>query len=418
MSKNLSVRAFGALMAVLLLSGSSLARASSQVSLRGFATLGYGVLLSDDKEMRRFMNLDRQGSVQRDTRVGLNLGFKMDEQWSFSGQIMARGIDFYGQAPADHELVFDWYFLRYRALPAVEVRAGRQPLPFSLIAETQDVGYVNPWIRAPLEVYAMVPVKSVTGAQARYMHALADGEITLGVYSGQDGAHYGFQQELATGSAGAPTVQVTDEARAQFSKLAGGFVNLSYRDLTAMLAYLQLHSEITANFFADTPTGQPFPATVRSTIPFTSTQDYKSESLGLRWEPESLLLQSEARRVRFTTDLSDLHGDWRAYYVSLGVRYAQLMPVLTYADWQQRAAMTSMSFNPVLGVPMPSSRDVNKHQTTRLVGLNWHLNHQVLWKFEYQVTENRSNSEWGLIAQTLYPGKTAKVFSTAIESTF
>src|SRR5690606_10989859 len=52
--------------------------------------------------------------------------------------------------------------------PELSFRAGRMVLPIFLVSEYRKVGYANPWIRPPQEVYRIVPVTSSDGFDLSY----------------------------------------------------------------------------------------------------------------------------------------------------------------------------------------------------------------------------------------------------------
>ena len=71
-------------------------------------------------------------------------------------------------------------FLKYQATGDLNVRLGRIPAPLFMVSEYRKVGYVNPWIRQPNEVYFQVPFNSLDGGD---VPAIRSARATLPVTS-------------------------------------------------------------------------------------------------------------------------------------------------------------------------------------------------------------------------------------------
>ncbi len=387
------------------------------IRISGFSTLGYGILLTKDQTQKEYMGLSRQGTLLRDTKVGLNLAFRISDDLSFASQLVARGVDFFGQSPANNVGIFDWYFLRYKPNQVLELRAGRQPVPFSLLAETQDVGLVNPWVRPPAEVYSMAPVKSVTGVQARYNFELPhEVEVTTGLYGGQDHLEYGFTREST--SPNTSTTKV-DEATGDFTSMAGLILAVAREDFTVQGALLNIKMLSKADYPVTIPTGQPYPATARAISPFSAEQKIKSKSVGGRWEHSRFLLLSEARRIDFELDSDfDQTGYYSGYYATGGLRLGMFMPTITVADYKSETTTSVSTFVAQLGRAVETKTTNKGHSSSKTIGFNTQLKDNVVWKIEYQQTTNHSSEAFGPFAMGLFPKEKAVTFSTSLDTVF
>ena len=416
---NLRPKRWGLL--ALLTATQGLAQGSDQnLQIRGFSTLGYATLLSKDKEMKEYLGISRTGTVLRDSKVGLNLSFKIDEVLSFSGQMIARGVDFFGQDFTDNRLDFDWYFLRYRPLEGLELRGGRQPIPFSLIAETQDVGFVNPWVRAPSEVYNMMPVKSMTGVQARYTVQTSLGSFEGGAYAGQDRAKYGFSLERYDKATDTAVVQKASGAVANFPKMAGGFISFNRDELTLLYANLALTSDIEANFPVSIPSGLAFPTSVNAEQPFNTSQSFDSHSIGISYDHDGFLAFAEKRLVKYKYDslLGKNKGDLNGAYLTIGHELGRVTPLLTYAQYTESGNTVRDVFDPTTFSSAQVKSESKRNAVSMIFGLNTRLHSNVIWKLEYLKADNKRQDNFGVFAGTLYPGKSARVFSSSIDCTF
>lgn len=62
----------------------------------------------------------------------------------------------------------EWANLKYAITPNLSIRAGPVVLPTFLSSDTQNVGYVNPWVRTPSEVLVQLPITNSDGVDISY----------------------------------------------------------------------------------------------------------------------------------------------------------------------------------------------------------------------------------------------------------
>lgn len=79
----------------------------------------------------------------------------------------------------------EWANVRYAVTPEFAIRAGRTVLPILMLTETRKVGFANPWVRPPLEVYGQVPLTNNDGLDATYRGPLGAGINTVQVAAGR-----------------------------------------------------------------------------------------------------------------------------------------------------------------------------------------------------------------------------------------
>ena len=70
----------------------------------------------------------------------------------------------------------EWANISYQPMPELTLRAGRIVLPTFLLSDTRKVGFANPWVRPPVELYGLSPIFNSDGADASYKMHL--GEVT------------------------------------------------------------------------------------------------------------------------------------------------------------------------------------------------------------------------------------------------
>ena len=153
--------------------------AQAEFSLNGFATLGVAEVKGDDRRFGQFGEYTDDLRTDAVTRGGLQGSYRFNDQFSFTGQLLLDA------RRNSYEVEPEWAYLSYQATDALELRTGRLRLPAFLLSESLDVGYSQPWIRPPIEVYSQVPSSRYVGADLLYNMELGGYDTTLQVMFGR-----------------------------------------------------------------------------------------------------------------------------------------------------------------------------------------------------------------------------------------
>jgi len=78
----------------------------------------------------------------------------------------------------------EWLYLSWQATDKLKFRAGRLGGTAYMYSDTLNVGYTNPWIRLPDEVYSQVQVTNYEGADFIYTEPLSFGSLTVQMSGG------------------------------------------------------------------------------------------------------------------------------------------------------------------------------------------------------------------------------------------
>ncbi|KAA8554013.1 MULTISPECIES: hypothetical protein [Pseudomonas] len=78
----------------------------------------------------------------------------------------------------------EWLYLSWQATDKLKFRVGRLGGSTYMYSETLNVGYTNPWIRLPDEVYSQVQISNYEGADFIYTEPLSFGSLTVQVSGG------------------------------------------------------------------------------------------------------------------------------------------------------------------------------------------------------------------------------------------
>jgi len=148
----------------------------------GSGTAGYAATNSNDvlfANPGQFKGAQKGGSALVDSRLGGQLDFTFTPKLGATVQAIAMQ-----DAKGRFRPQLEWGFLSYKASDNVTVRLGRLGWPAYLVSDYRYVGYANPWLRAPLEVYNLAPLDSYEGADLRWSHDVAGGILTVQALAG------------------------------------------------------------------------------------------------------------------------------------------------------------------------------------------------------------------------------------------
>jgi hypothetical protein len=159
---------------------------ASMFSFNAFGTLGV-VHSSEDNADFTSSSFKPDGagyshawSADVDSRVGAQVIANITPQLSAVLQLIAEQNYANSYRPE-----VEWANIRYQFTPDFGVRVGRIELPLFLVSDARKVGYVNPWVRPPGEVYNVVPITNSDGIDASYRMHMGDVTSTLGAAYGR-----------------------------------------------------------------------------------------------------------------------------------------------------------------------------------------------------------------------------------------
>lgn len=159
---------------LLAMAGAALADSPIKTHFSGYGTLA---LTSIDKSNQQFRTSLAQSSgasttpdLGTDSRLGLQGVVDFGSGMSVTGQLLGqrRRVDDTPNSNRDFDIGVEWLFAQYSPTPNLDLRLGRVVLPAFMISDTRNVGYSQPWLRAPLEVYAQQPLSNLDGLQANW----------------------------------------------------------------------------------------------------------------------------------------------------------------------------------------------------------------------------------------------------------
>lgn len=178
------------LAAALTLAATGAARAadgdpSSIWSFSGFGTLA--AVHSSEREA------DFVGSNQQPTGAGRTQATSFSPDSKLGGQVTARftpDLTAVVQVVTQHQYdnswtpQIEWANVQYQFSPALRARVGRIAMPTFMVSETRHVGYANPSVRPPQEVYLINTITSNDGVDATHVSHIGDTVNSLSGFYG------------------------------------------------------------------------------------------------------------------------------------------------------------------------------------------------------------------------------------------
>jgi hypothetical protein len=352
------------------------------VKISGFGTGALTMTNTDDAE---FARANQARGVKKDARTGVdsNLGLQADvaiNSWlSVTGQGLVRkdADDAYG---AEATLAF----AKARLNDELSIRVGRLGAPIFMISEYRNVGYANPFVRPPQEMYSQVPFNGIDGIDAVWQRAFGDTQFT---------------GQLSYGSI---SNDVSGGQKVRVKKLVALNLVAEHGPFTMRFGHAQGKASIPSVGSIATlltslrTTGAGYRLPVLNTLADDLILEDKKAtftSLGLAMDWNNIIAQSEYAKRKTDSFLADT----TSWYVMGGYRIGKLLPYYIHAKVgvDGRVANTVPATCPA-GYPAactPTLRALSAgvdslrtggggEQSTNSLGLRWDLYSSVDVKFQ------------------------------------
>lgn len=214
----------------------------------------------------------------------------------------------------------EWANVKYRFTPDFSIRAGRVVLPAFMVSDHRTVGYANPWVRPPIEVYTLVANSYNDGVDASY-------RVRVGEFINTVQGTYG-ESELKL-PAGGGTIDGKDLWTLSYTG--------EYGAAKVHLAYLQ--ADLTLK--AVNPLFDGFRQFGPEGVALADKYDVNGKrvtfiGLGGRYDPGGWFLMGEWG----TRNSRSALGERTAWYVSGGYRLGDFTPYITYAQTKANSNTT------------------------------------------------------------------------------
>jgi predicted porin len=305
----------------------------------------------------------------------------------------------------------EWANLKFDITPDLSVRAGRIVLPTFLVSEYRKVGYANPWVRPPQEVYRVVPVTSTDGVDLSYRFRVDRFTNTVrAVYGSLDVKFPGGSEVQADGG-----LTLAD--------------TLEFGSATLFAQYSRTHltvESVNPLFNAFRQFGPPGQA-IAGRYDVDDTK-FQTISLGARYDPGDWFVMGEYARSHSRSFL----GDSRGWYVTGGYRFGAVTPYVTLARLQNHGN-TSDPGLPLAGLPPPAAGQAAglnaalngllgsaARQRSVSLGARWDFMRNAALKVQYDHIDLDAGSAGVLsnIQPGFRPGGSVSLFSVVVDFVF
>jgi hypothetical protein len=367
--------------------------------LSGFGTVGFAQTNSDELT---FVNpgqprgATKSPSMLVDSRLGGQVDVHFNDQFSATVQGFAQ------QGP--HGVFrpsLEWAFVRYKPFDGFSIRLGRLGWPAYLVSDYRYVGYANPWLRAPNEVYNMAPLGYFDGGDVTWSHTLGSGVVSVQALAGS------MQSDVAEGG--------TTNAR----RLYGSYLTYEVGDFRiragASTSTMFLHT----NWLTGLLNGLE-----------EAGFAYKAKSLdpnNKRGTFSSLGGTYDAHKILVTGEYAKLHGSGltsssTGWYGTFGYHLGDWLPYVTYAGYDERGQRAKYAI-PAEGALLPLSQGLNAvvahtYQHTASVGVRWDVYKNIDIKAQFDHVLPSSNGGDLVDVSRSYTGHSVNVYSAVVDFVF
>ena len=205
--------------------------------------------------------------------------------------------------------------VKYQFTPDLSVHVGRSALDVFLLTDSRNVGFANPWVRTPVELYNLVPLTSSDGLGVSYRFGVAGGTNTL------DGSVGHTKFYFPTGNGGTATASAGEQLALVDTYQHGA--------ATLRATYGQAHVTI-ATYSPLFDAYREFGAAGNSLADRYDVNDRIVLFYGLSaaYEPGDWFLMAECGR----TVTHSILGEKTGWYLSSGRRFGKATPYATYGQ--------------------------------------------------------------------------------------
>ncbi|NVZ99182.1 hypothetical protein [Pseudomonas gingeri] len=249
------------------------------------------------------------------SKLGGQLQYGLTDTIGFTVQMLAKAYS------DQWRLRPEWLYLSWEATDKLKFSAGKLGTPIYMYSETLNVGFTNPWIRLPEEVYNQVQLSTTRGLSAVFTQPLSFGSLTLQVAGGQSTNDKNY---------------VLDEIRTADSKNAY-FANatLSTNDFGSLrISYSQNNLHTNVHSSVQPPFGPP------TDITFMHLDGNKAEfaSIGYQFDNGTWVSSNEATKLTIRATGSE---PINAFYTMAGRRFGSFLAHVTYGQMDDSSGRES-----------------------------------------------------------------------------
>lgn len=400
-------KAFGTTLALAMsmaMATSAYAESGFSYRFSGFGTVGYAATDSSDVKLAnpgQLKGAGEHGSALPDSRLGAQLDLTFNPRLSATVQAIAMQ-----NTKGDFTPQVEWAFLRYKLSNSVTMRMGRLGWPAYLVSDYRYVGYANPWVRAPLEVYNLAPLDSFEGADLSWSHDVGSGYLTLqGLF----------------GHAAAPMPQDSEQSsHLRVNQLTGAYVTYEIGSLRLRGGLSTSKVTYSADSLAQLLGGLQmagFEDAAKAVAASNARTNFAS--VGGTYDSGSILATAEYGKLHSGSATIGTASGW---YGTFGYRFNKWMPYVTWAGYSKQDHTADFAI-PAIGPLLPLAEGVQgvargNDQHTASIGVRIDVHNNVAVKLQADHVLPSQHGGTFIDVAPGYDGHAVNVYSAVVDFVF
>ena len=393
------------LLAVMIASSGQAFADSPRLRFSGFGTLGYVATDSSDVIYHRVAaqdGADDKGSLEVDSRIGVQANAELSSRYSATVQILARE-----DADGDFTPGVEWAFAKAQLVPTMSLRVGRIGAPVFMVSDFREVGYANTLLRPPEDTYAQIPIRTFDGADVNGQFELGETLLNAQVFIGSGKAEFPLKQ------------------RSTFKDMAGVNITLEYGIARLRLGHVTTRLGLQSPGLEALSQGlnaaaQQLPSLEEIAKDFTSRSRRAGFSgLGLELDLDPWFISSELTQRRIRDSFA---ADTTGWYLAVGYRWNDFTPYASISALQQDSRTRALPFPPVPELA-PLEAGVNaaystSDQNTVALGVRWDPVQNIALKAQVEHVGRELDGDNFNNLDPAVNGKSVKLYSLGIDFVF
>lgn len=389
----------------------------SMFSFSGYGTLG--VAHSDESRADYLVDefkpngpgYTHRWSPDVDSRIGAQVTATFTPKISAVVQVISQqGYD------DSYRPTVEWANVKYQVTPDFSVRAGRIVLPIYMVTDSRRVGYANPWVRPPVEVYSLVPLTAVDGIDANYRFVAGDVTATLQATFASSDSHFPDASGFNPGV-----------AKARHEVAVVGMVERGFATLRVNYGHADLTIDSFKPFFDAYRQFGPVGAQIADRFD-VDKRGVDFVGIGAAYDPGRWFVTAEWARFNTHSVLGAKSG----WYVSAGHRFGPVTPYLTYASMKAESDRSDPGL-PLQGLPPQAAgtaaflnQTLNMTlglvpgQHTISAGMRWDFMRNAAFKVQVDEVhvDSDSTGTFGNFQPGFSPGARVRIVSAVVDFIF
>ncbi|MBV1873528.1 MAG: hypothetical protein KUG80_02030 [Gammaproteobacteria bacterium] len=335
------------------------------------------------------------------SNIGIQMSFQANPKTQIITQWVARGEE-------EWSMEAEWAYLSLNLSDYLTFRFGRQKAPLYLLSEYIELGYANPWVAAPDEVYGITGDSTYNGISLLHTIPGKNWNTTLQLMWGNNS----FNSPVA--------------GNVSLNDLRSLSVTSSNDSFTFRLGYNLVSGDV-PSLSIPLPAMPNIPIQAGDTLNFDEIKTKISYlAAGFIYDDKSWLVMSEYAQLKIEGWLSDITGS----YLTTGYHFNKFMPHITLAkmenkDPSARDIGTVISSATGATLPLPGAMAgsiadtfIVQNQTTYTLGLRYELLPAVSLKAELSHITDFNGSGGKFLTSSPPTGGHVNLMKFSIDSVF